>query len=144
MAFGKTEETMEQKEKHLEEVQIDDEILSYESSIAEKRAIIMELKKRHGPKWKQILGLNGRLTLADLRSSLQKARRGLEAESHQNRRLSPIVGRPGAGRDEDPAHRLRQASRDRDPKDLRRPGPDPTEDLRQRLSPLAPDSLRRA
>lgn len=117
MGFGRSRGSMDDKEKELEDVQIEDEILSYRATIAEKKAIIAELKKRHGPRWKQILGLEGKLSLADLRASLSTARGGMKQYSGNPNRI-PVTG--GGVK-----------------------GASPTGDLRKRLSPLAPEGLRK-
>lgn len=118
MGFGKPKESIEDKERRLEGVQVDDEILSYEASIAEKRAIIAELKRRHGPRWKHILGIKGKLSLADLRASMKTANKGMRQYSGSGIRKIPVTG-GGV-----------------------RAGSDHTGDLRKKLSPLAPRGMR--
>jgi hypothetical protein len=48
---------LDKKEEQLEHLQIDDEIASRRVSIAEKKAIERDAKRRYGKDWKKILGI---------------------------------------------------------------------------------------
>lgn len=62
--FTKTPERMERK---LEGMEVENEVLTKQAEIEEKKAIISQLKAQHGKDWKNILGLKD-LTLQTLRT----------------------------------------------------------------------------
>ena len=55
----------------------ENEVVGRESELAEKKAIISELKKKYGGGWRKILGVGGHLDLATLRSFLGSAKSSL-------------------------------------------------------------------
>ena len=62
--FTKTPERMERK---LEGMEVENEVLTKQAEIEEKKAIIAQLKSQYGRDWKNILGLKD-LTLQTLRT----------------------------------------------------------------------------
>ena len=66
-------------EERMEKLEMESECLSHERDVAEKRAIIRQLKAQHGPRWKQLLGVKS-LDIATLRSFLVSANGGLRRE----------------------------------------------------------------
>jgi hypothetical protein len=69
----------EKIEENIEELRLRNEELELKRQIAEKEAIIAELRRRYGPRWRQILGLND-LSLASLRAVLGRIRQGAERQ----------------------------------------------------------------
>jgi len=51
---------MSNKDRLLDELEVEDEIESHRMSIAQKKAIEREMKQRHGRDWKKVLGLVGK------------------------------------------------------------------------------------
>ena len=49
------------KERLLDELEVDDEIESKRVSIAQKKAVEREMKRKYGRDWKKVLGLVGKL-----------------------------------------------------------------------------------
>jgi hypothetical protein len=47
------------------------------TSIEERRAVEAELKRRHGPDWRRVLGLVGKIDMPTLRSFLGTANQGM-------------------------------------------------------------------
>ena len=90
--MGKRRRPLETLEQELETVRIENEIMSHEAEMAEKRAAIAELKKRYGRNWRSVIGISGRATLSDLRQSLTQMNRGLHEQGNVNqRKLSPLT-----------------------------------------------------
>ncbi len=87
--------SLEQLEERKEYLTVENEVVSGEVEIAEKEAIIKELKKKYGSSWKNLLGLKGRLNIQTLRSVLAGPRKGLQsmAGTTYNPGLSPLPGR---------------------------------------------------
>jgi len=56
---------------------LEEDIQYRHTNIAERRAIEEDLKKRHGPKWRQILGIGSNTDLATLKSFLGNSSSGL-------------------------------------------------------------------
>jgi len=52
---------IERKERKLENLTIDEQIDEKRSSIAVRKALEKDLKRKHGPNWKSILGLIGKI-----------------------------------------------------------------------------------
>lgn len=62
--------TLKNKEKTLERLKIEDEIQSERTSIAEKKALEREMKKKYGRDWKHILGFAGGLLSPEAKQNL--------------------------------------------------------------------------
>jgi len=45
-----------ERERKLEELSVEEEVTSKEMSIAQKKAMIKEMKQRFGPDWRKVLG----------------------------------------------------------------------------------------
>jgi len=89
--FKKSPEQMERK---LAGLQIEDEVTKKEAEIAEKKAIIAELKKQYGPSWMTIMGVKVIPDLQTLRSMFKGSRRGMRemANSFTGKSSSNVVG----------------------------------------------------
>ncbi len=68
---GKSTPSIEELEDDLDEVQLRSQIAGGRAEIAEREAIIRELKSKYGKDWKQTLGLKGMPSLPSLKSVLQ-------------------------------------------------------------------------
>lgn len=97
MRFGK--KTPEQVEKEIEGVKLEDELLSHEVSVAEKEAVIKQLKEQYGSSWMKTLGVNKLTDLSTLKSFLSGAKKGMQKSGTPvyNPMLSPLM--PGRRND---------------------------------------------
>jgi len=88
--FKRTPEELEQK---VDSLKAENEVLSHEQSIAEKKAVIRQLKREHGTDWMKVLGLNRMPSLSTLRSFLQSANKGIKGSGGalNNPNLDPRV-----------------------------------------------------
>ncbi len=68
---GKSTPSIEQLEDDLDEVQLRSQIAGGRAEIAEREAIIRELKTKYGKDWKSTLGLKSMPSLPSLRSLLK-------------------------------------------------------------------------
>ncbi len=68
---GKKDSSIEELEDDLDIVSVKSQIANSEAEIAEREAIIKELKMKYGKDWKSTLGLKGMPSLPSLRSLLQ-------------------------------------------------------------------------
>lgn len=76
-----------QKIEKLRNVKLDNEIESQELSLEEKRFLVEEMKKRHGPNWRQAVGFTGKLTKAAFDSLLNFAKTPTAGNIRQRTRL---------------------------------------------------------
>ena len=65
----KSIESLEKDSVHLD---VENEVMSKRAELAEKEAIIRQLKQQYGRDWKSILGVKGLLDLSSLRSLSRK------------------------------------------------------------------------
>ena len=95
--FGRPKPTQEQLEVRNESLILEEEVATREASVAEKKAIVKELRSKYGSDWKRTLGLKGRLSFSDLRHALMSMNQGLKGQygssALHNPRLSPLPGR---------------------------------------------------
>jgi len=84
--------TTDQMESRTEYVQVENEMLSKEGEVAEKKAVIAQLKKKYGSDWRKIIGIQYLPSLSDLRAFLTSARSGLKGASGgvSNPNISPL------------------------------------------------------
>jgi len=68
-------------ESEIETLKLEEEVVSKKADIAEREAVIKQLKKQYGPRWMQLLGLNKLTDTSTLKSMLQSAKRGMQTES---------------------------------------------------------------
>ena len=78
--FKRREEDLPELDERLERMKIQDEIKSKEADIAEKEAVISQLKKQYGPNWAKRLGVGKLTDLTTLRSFLRGAKQGLQKQ----------------------------------------------------------------
>lgn len=98
MGWGRApRRSLAEQEEQLESVTLEDETVSHQLSIAEKNAMIAQLRKQYGSDWRHILGLNGRLSISDLKGALANMNRGMRTQSssvtvvgQKDPRLSPL------------------------------------------------------
>jgi len=97
---GKNKESEEDLHKKIGRLEIQEEVADREAKVAEKEAIVKELKKRYGNDWKKTLGFNNLTDMDTLRSFLSSAKDGMAKSSNftYNPALSPLVGRRHAER----------------------------------------------
>jgi hypothetical protein len=62
-------------EERLESMEVENEVLTHQKEMAEKRAVISELKKKYGPGWRKLLG--GDMSLSSLKSFLGSSNAGM-------------------------------------------------------------------
>jgi len=84
--------SLEELEEKRDRVVIEEEIVTKEAEIAERTAVISELKKRYGKGWAKTLGISKFTDLSTLKSFLMSAKKGLEKQSSRgpSRDTSPI------------------------------------------------------
>jgi len=71
---------------------IEEECVTKEAEIAERQAVVSELKKRYGSSWAKTLGISKLTDLTTLRSFLKTAKEGIEKESRTSSGYSPGRG----------------------------------------------------
>ena len=79
------------KEKELEGLEMEVEIADKRKELAEKKAVITQLKRQYGRDWKSVLGVNTSSSLSTLKSFLRGASQGLRTQS----RTSLSMGNSG-------------------------------------------------
>lgn len=78
MAWGrKTRRSVEELEEELDTVKVENEISSHRAQMAEREAVISQLKKQYGKDWARTLGVSKLTDLSTLKSFLQNANKGL-------------------------------------------------------------------
>ena len=81
--LNRSHKSIDELEADLEASMLESKIAGNESDIAERRALIKELEKRHGPGWRQLLGAKSHLNLADLRGFLSSAKGGMRQNASE-------------------------------------------------------------
>lgn len=83
MAFErfKRKKTIGELEEEGDRLTIESENASKEADIAERRAIVSELRKRYGPSWTKILNVSKWADISTLRSFLRTAKQGMEKQT---------------------------------------------------------------
>jgi hypothetical protein len=84
------------KEKELEGLEIEVDIADKRKELAEKRAIIAQLKRQYGSDWRKVLGVGASSSISTLKSFLRTANTGLR---EQSRTSLSSRGRGGVSRD---------------------------------------------
>ncbi len=74
--------SIEELEDKRDRLEIEEEVVTKETSIAEKKAVISQLKQRYGRNWKGILGAGGSLSLVDLRNLLVQSKKGMRSSMY--------------------------------------------------------------
>ena len=77
MGLFRKEKPIGELDEKLERIKVEDEILTKEAEMAEKRAINAQLKKQYGTSWAKILGINKLTDLTTLRGFLKDAKKGM-------------------------------------------------------------------
>lgn len=90
--FKKSAEELEEERDYL---QIESEVVGRKAEIAEKESVIKQLKREHGPRWMQVLGISKSTDLSTLKSFLTSSKNRMEKSAAKmgNPRLSPLVRR---------------------------------------------------
>lgn len=81
MGFFSRKKTLAELEEESERLSLEVEVSSKKVDLAEREAVIKEIKKQYGPSWKKILGLKGLVDISTLRSFLTTAKEGLRSEA---------------------------------------------------------------
>ena len=76
-------------EERRELLTVEEECVTKEAEIAERRAVISELKKRYGSGWAKTLGISKFTDLSTLKSFLQSAKQGIESQARSGSGTSP-------------------------------------------------------
>ena len=76
-------------------LEIQEEVADRTARVAEKEAIVKELKRKYGPDWKKTLGIDKLTDTETLKSFLSSAKSGMGKSSMMtfNPALSPLVPR---------------------------------------------------
>lgn len=78
MGIFKREPSIDQLEEKRERVKIETDIASGEAQIAERKAVIAQLKKTYGGGWMKLLGVRGNTDTSTLKSFLSTSKKGME------------------------------------------------------------------
>lgn len=83
MAFErfKAKKTIGELEEEGDRLTVESENASKEADIAERKAVVAELKKRYGSNWFKTLGISKWADMSTLRSFLRGAKKGMEQEA---------------------------------------------------------------
>ena len=76
--IGSRKKSVDELEEELEHLKLEGEVLSEQASIAERKAIISQLRKQYGTDWKKILGVGSFPSLSTLRGFLKDSRESLK------------------------------------------------------------------
>lgn len=91
-------------EERLEKMEVENEVLSHQKEMAEKRAVIQELRRKYGSGWRKLLGSD--MSLSSLKSFLASSNTGMrrmynqsggEGTSQRMRTLTNLGGGGGGG-----------------------------------------------
>lgn len=69
------------KEKELEGLEIEVDIADKRKELAEKKAVIAQLRRQYGGDWRKVLGLGASSSISTLKSFLRTANTGLHEQS---------------------------------------------------------------
>ena len=84
----------EKQEHKLEGLKMTNEVVTKEAEIAEKRAVINDLKKRYGNGWMSIMGVKVIPDIATLRGFLSTAQKG--GNKMGSSFINPNLSKPGS------------------------------------------------
>jgi len=73
--------TINELEEEKERLVVTEEIASKHAEIAEREAVIAQLKSQYGRNWAQTLGISKLTDLSTLRSFLKNAKQGLQSQA---------------------------------------------------------------
>lgn len=88
MGFFKRKPTMSELEDERDRLNIQEESMTKRAEIAEREAVIAQLKKQYGSSWMKTLGVSKFTDLSTLRSFLVSAKQGLEGQAKRD--ISPV------------------------------------------------------
>jgi len=93
--FRRDKPSVEVLEETRDRLIVENEVESLSASVAEKKAIVKELRKQYGKNWRATLGLKGMLNISDLRNALGGMKKGLvgDRDALYNPKLSPLPKR---------------------------------------------------
>lgn len=93
MAFErfKKKKTVDELEEERDRLVIEEEVVSKQADIAERKAVIAELKKQYGPNWARTLGISKLTDLSTLRSFLKGAKKGLEGQASGSNSMRSLM-----------------------------------------------------
>jgi hypothetical protein len=81
MGLFKKEKSVEQLEEERDKVKIQADTAGYKSQIAEREAVVKQLKKQYGRDWSKLLGVSKGADMSTLKSFLTGAKSGLARTS---------------------------------------------------------------
>lgn len=76
MGFLKRDKSVEELEDEREKVKIQADTASYRSQIAEREAVVKQLKRQYGGGWQKLLGVTKNTDMSTLKSFLTGAKSG--------------------------------------------------------------------
>ena len=77
----KREKSLGELDEELDRIKVEDEITTRKAEIAEKEAVIKQLKREYGPGWRKMLNIKSWMDVATLRSFLKGANQGMKKEA---------------------------------------------------------------
>ena len=80
--MGMFDKSPAQIEKKIEGLKMEEELVTQEVAVAEKKAVIKQLNREYGSNWSKILGATKLTDLTTLRSFLSGANKGMKSMSN--------------------------------------------------------------
>ena len=80
----KTKKSTDELENELDSLKVESEVASKRSEIAEKEAVVKQLKREYGKNWAQTLGISKLMDVQTLRSFLRGANKGMHHQAGQS------------------------------------------------------------
>ena len=81
--FGKNK-TLDQLQEESELLSAKEDVVSKQSLIAEKEAVIRRLKQEHGSSWRSILGVNTLTDLSTLKTFLRSTKTSMQTSGQED------------------------------------------------------------
>jgi len=81
MALFKKRPTLSELEDERDRAIVEEEVVTKQAEIAEREAVISELKSKYGKNWTKTLGISRFADLSSLRSFLVSAKKGLDKQA---------------------------------------------------------------
>lgn len=78
MGIFKREPSLDQLEEKRERVKVEQDIVTGQAAIAERKAVIKQLERTYGGGWMKLLGVRGNADTSTLKSFLSTSKHGME------------------------------------------------------------------
>lgn len=111
MSIFSRKKSSEELEEELDRAELESHVVTKQAEVAERKAVISQLKKEYGSGWQKILGVSKLTDLSSLKGFLHGAKKGLNTQSGnigvskdlmvikgKTPSVLPQVGQGGAGK----------------------------------------------